>query len=48
MGPFVLSAEVDAVVDHPQAIDDEAAMSFLGEEEGNADLSQVTVYIGYQ
>jgi len=32
--------EVVAVVDRPQDIDGEAAMSFFGGEEGDADLSQ--------
>ena len=32
--------KVIAVVDRPQDIEDEAAMSFLGGDEGDADLSQ--------
>jgi hypothetical protein len=32
--------KVIAVVDRPQDIEDEAAMSFFGGEEGDADLSQ--------
>ena len=32
--------KVIAVVDRPQDIEDEAAMSFFGVEEGDADLSQ--------
>ena len=32
--------EVVAVVDRPQDIDDDEAMSFFGEEEGDADQSQ--------
>jgi hypothetical protein len=32
--------EVVAVVDRPQDVDDEAAMSFFVGEEGDADLSQ--------
>lgn len=36
---FAPKRQVD-VVDRPQAIQDEAAMSFFGVEEGDADLSQ--------
>lgn len=35
-----IKREVVAVVDRPQDIDDEMAMSFFGGEEGDADLSQ--------
>jgi hypothetical protein len=34
------SVEVIAVVDRPQDIEDDDAMSFFGGEEGNADQSQ--------
>ena len=35
-----IKREVVAVVDRPQDIDDEMAMSFFGGEEGDAELSQ--------
>ena len=38
--PFVPKQEVVAVVDRPQDIDDDEAMSFFGGEEGDADQSQ--------
>ena len=37
---FALNAKWLTVVDRPQDIDDEDAMSFFGGDEGDADLSQ--------
>jgi hypothetical protein len=38
--PFCTSVEVIAVVDRPQDIEDDEAMSFFGGDEGDADQSQ--------
>ena len=39
-GAICTKRQVVDVVDRPQDIEDEAAMSFFGGEEGDADLSQ--------